>query len=87
MLAVCEFLDIFKLLAIINDPLEDELVLSEGTCLIKGYGADLTADRNLLGFADEDLFLLQGQDGIVDSQGHNHGQLRRHHRCNDEDAT
>lgn len=45
--------------------LDDQVILSEGTCLVKAANINLTSIWNSKWFSAEDLFLDHGDDGIV----------------------
>lgn len=73
-------------LAIINDSLKNELILSKSSSLIECDVISSASQWYLLGLTHENLLLLQVQDGIVDGQIEYHGQFGWYYGGEDEDA-
>lgn len=60
-----EVFELLVILAVVNDPLEDEFVLGQCTSFVEGNHIDSTTQRNLLWLTYEDLLFLQIKDGVI----------------------
>ena len=85
--AIFEIFQLPVVLTVVHYSLENEFILSEGPCLIECHHVGSSAQGNFLWLTHENLFLLEVQDGVVDCQIEDHGQLGRHHSSENENAS
>ena len=73
-------------LAVINNTLKYELILSKGASFIEGHHISPATQRDLLRLTYENLLLLQIQNRVINRQVQYHGQLGRHNCCQDKNT-